>query len=45
MCRTIKILISTDPGRENSASYNRQERQLLLTLLTMVTLYVEFFML
>ena len=33
MCRTIK----TDLGRENSASYYRQGRQLFLTLLTTVT--------
>ena len=41
MCRTIKILISNWPpkdlGSENSASCYRQERQLLLTFLTMVT--------
>ena len=32
-CRTIK----SDLGRENSASYYRQGRQLLLTLLIMIT--------
>ena len=37
MCCTIKILIRTDLGRENSASYYRQKRQLLLTFLTLVT--------
>ena len=33
----IKILIQTDLGRENSASYYRLGRQLLLTFLTRVT--------
>ena len=35
MCRPIKILIQTDLGRENSASFYRQGRELLLTFLTM----------
>ena len=35
MSCTIKI--KTDLGRENSASYYRQGRQLLLTFLAMVT--------
>ena len=35
--RVVVLLhIQTDLGRENSASYYRQGRQLLLTLLTMV---------
>ena len=33
----LKFWFQTDLGRENSASYYRQGRQLLLTLLTMVT--------
>ena len=33
----LKVWFQTDLGRENSASYYRQGRQLLLTLLTMVT--------
>ena len=33
----LKFWFKTDLGRENSASYYRQGRQLLLTLLTMVT--------
>ena len=33
----LKVSLQTDLGRENSASYYRQERQLLLTFLTMVT--------
>ena len=33
----LRFLFQTDLGRENSASYYRQGRQLLLTLLTMVT--------
>ena len=33
----LSFLFQTDLGRENSASYYRQGRQLLLTLLTMVT--------
>ena len=33
----LKFWFQTNLGRENSASYYRQERQLLLTLLTMVT--------
>ena len=33
----LKFLFKTDLGRENPASYSRQRRQLLLTLLTMVT--------
>ena len=33
----FKFWFKTDLGRENSASYYRQGRQLLLTLLTMVT--------
>ena len=37
LCRTIKIWFQTELGRENSASYYRQGRRLLLTLLTMVT--------
>ena len=37
MCRTIKILISNWRRTRNSATYYRQGRQLLLTLLTMVT--------
>ena len=41
MYRTIKILISTDLGCENSARYYRQGRQLLLTLLTMVTRWLR----
>ena len=36
MCRTIKSLISNWPRTRNSASYLRQRRQLLLTLLTIV---------
>ena len=32
-CHTIQ----TDLGRENSASYSKQGRDLLLTLLTMIT--------
>ena len=38
LCATqLKFWFQTDLGRENSASYYRQGRQLLLTLLTMVT--------
>ena len=37
MCRTLKFWFQTDLGCENSARYYRQGRQLLLTLLTMVT--------
>ena len=37
-----KFWFQTDLGREKSASYYRQKRQLLLTFLTMVTLYVQF---
>ena len=33
----LKFWFKTDLGRENSASYYRQVRQVLLTLLTMVT--------
>ena len=33
----LKFWFQTDLGRENSASYYRQGRQLLLTLLTMIT--------
>ena len=33
----LKFWFKTDLGRENPASYYRRERQLLLTLLTMVT--------
>ena len=33
----FKFWFKTHLGRENSASYYRQDRQLLLTLLTMVT--------
>ena len=33
----LKFWFKTDLGRENSASYYRQGRQLLLTLLTMIT--------
>ena len=33
----LKVWFQTDLGRENSASYYRQRRQLLLTFLTMVT--------
>ena len=33
----LKFCFKTDLGRENSASYYRQGKQLLLTLLTMVT--------
>ena len=33
----LKFWFQTDLGRKNSASYYRKERQLLLTLLTMVT--------
>ena len=33
----LKFWFQTDLGRENSASYYRQGRQLLLTFLTMVT--------
>ena len=33
----LKFWFKTDLGRENSASYYRQGRQLLLTLITMVT--------
>ena len=37
-CRMIKILIfQTELGRENSASYYKQRRQLLLPLLAMIT--------
>ena len=36
MCRSIQILTLTDLGHENSASYYRQGRQLLLTFLSMV---------
>ena len=38
----LKFWFWTDLGRENSASYYGQGRQLLLTFLTMVTLYVQF---
>ena len=38
----LKFWFQTDLGRENSASCYRQGRQLLLTFLTMVTLYVQF---
>ena len=38
LCATqLRFWFQTDFGRENSASYYRQGRQLLLTLLTMVT--------
>ena len=37
----LKVWFQTDFGREKSASYYRQKRQLLLTFLTMVTLYVQ----
>ena len=38
LCSTqLKFWFKTDLGRENSAIYDRQGRQLLLTLLTMVT--------
>ena len=33
----LKFWFQTDLGRENSASYYRQGRQLLLTLLAMIT--------
>ena len=33
----LKFCFQTDLGRENSASYHRQRRQLLLTLLAMIT--------
>ena len=33
----LKFVFQTDLGSENSASYYRQGRQLLLTLFTMVT--------
>ena len=33
----LKFWFQTDLGRENSASYYRPGRQLLLTLLTMIT--------
>ena len=33
----LRFLFQTELGRENSASYYRQGRQLLLTLLTIVT--------
>ena len=33
----LKFSFQTDLGRENSASYYRHERQLLLSFLTMVT--------
>ena len=36
-CRPIKILIQTDLGRENSASFYRQGGELLLTFFTMFT--------
>ena len=42
MCCTTKIWFESDLGRENSASYYGQGRQLLLTLLIMGTLYVQF---
>ena len=35
----LKCWFQTDLGRENSASYYRQGRQLLLTLLTIITLW------
>ena len=38
----LKSWFQTDLGRKKSASYYRQKRQLLLTFLTMVTLYVQF---
>ena len=38
----FKFWFQTDLGRENSAIYYRQGRQLLLTFLTLVTLYVQF---
>ena len=38
----LKFWFQTDPGRENSVSYCRQGRHFLLTLLNMVTLYVQF---
>ena len=37
----LRFWFQTDLGRKNSATYYRQERQLLLTLLTMVTLYFQ----
>ena len=43
LCATqLKFWFQTDFGRANSASCYRQGRQLLLTFLTMVTLYVQF---
>ena len=43
LCATqLKFWFQTDFGRANSASCYRQRRQLLLTFLTMVTLYVQF---
>ena len=38
----FKFWFQTDLGRENSAGYYRQGRQLLLTSLTMVTLWSRF---
>ena len=35
----LKCRFQTDLGRENSASYYRQVRKLLLTLLTIITLW------
>ena len=37
LCLCAAFSFQTDPGSENSASYYRQERQLLFTLLTIVT--------
>ena len=37
MCTQLRFWFQPDLGRENSASYYRQGRQLLLTFLTMVT--------
>ena len=36
LCLCAAFSFQTDPGSENSASYYRQERQLLFTLLTIV---------
>ena len=38
----LRFWFQTDLGRKNSASYYRQGRQLLWTLLSMVTLYFQF---
>ena len=37
LCLCAAFSFQTDPGSENSPSYYRQERQLLFTLLTIVT--------